>query len=246
MLQNRIIPILLLKGNSLYKTVNFKKPKYIGDAINTVRIFNEIETDELIILDINATKKNEQPNFNLLEQVSNECFMPLSYGGGIKDLNTAKKIIEIGYEKVVLNTVNFQKKNFINKLKTEIGSQSIVGVIDYKKGFFGGYNVYSKGINKKHKISPTEWAKVLVNRGVGELIITSIDNEGTWKGFDTYITKNILKNVNVPIICNGGGGNINHIKDIFEMGVNAVGLGSMVVYQKKGMGVLVNMNNIQK
>jgi cyclase len=241
MLQNRIIPILLLKGNSLYKTVNFKKPNYIGDVINTVRIFNEIEADELIILDINATKKNEKPNFSLLEQVSNECFMPLSYGGGIKDLNTAKKIIEIGFEKVVLNTVNFGEENFIYKLKSEIGSQSIVGVIDYKKSFFGGYNVYSNGLKKKHKISPTDWAKVLVKRGVGELIITSIDNEGTWKGFDTEIIKNILKNVNVPIICNGGGGNINHIKDVFELGVNAVGLGSMVVYQRKGMGILIDI-----
>jgi len=241
MLQKRIIPVLLLRGDSLFKTINFKNPKYIGDAVNTVRIFNDLEADELVILDIDASKKNKPPNFNLLKQIANECFMPLSYGGGINNLYSAKKIIEIGFEKIIINTANFTVPNLIGQLSNEMGSQSIVGVIDAKKSFFGGYNIFSNGINDKHRISPEDWAKELVRRGVGELIVTSINQEGTWNGFDLHLIQRISKAVNVPIICHGGCGSEKDIEKVFEIEISAVGLGSMLVFQKKGMGVLIDI-----
>lgn len=246
MLENRIIPVLLLSGDSLFKTKNFKNPKYIGDAINTVRIFNEFEVDELIILDIDCSSKNKEINFDLLEQIANECFMPLAYGGGIDTPELAKKIISLGYEKIVVNTANFYQADLIKKIAEDIGSQSVVGVIDVHKNFFGKNYVTYESNNKRKKVSPTIWAKELENRGVGEIIVTSINREGTWNGFDLSLFKEVSYAVNVPIIGNGGAGSIKDIQLAFEANISAVGLGNMVVYQKKDMGVLINFPKLER
>jgi len=241
MLQKRIIPILLLKGESLFKTKQFKSPKYIGDAINTVRIFNEMEVDELIFLDIESTSNSKPINFSLLKKIASECFMPLAYGGGIKSLNDALKIIEIGFEKIIINSANFYDKELISEISSKIGSQSVVGSIDYKKNLFGSNSTYSYSGNKKHSISLIEWAIELEKRGAGEIMITSINQEGTWEGFDYNQIKLVNNSVKIPIIANGGCGSVEDIKTLFNLGVNAAGLGSMVVYQKKDMGVLINV-----
>ncbi|QIW09661.1 AglZ/HisF2 family acetamidino modification protein [Francisella sp. LA112445] len=241
MLRTRVIPSLLLKNESLVKTVKFKEYNYIGDPINTVRIFNELEVDELMFLDIFASKENRPINFKILADIANECFMPLSYGGNIKSLKDAKKIFEIGFEKVVINSNAFNNLKLIKDIAQYFGNQSIVGSIDVKKSFFGNEKVYSCHGKKKQNVGIIEWAKRLENAGVGELLITSVEREGSWEGYDVKLIKSITESVQVPVIANGGCGKVEHIGEVVKRGnASACAVGSMVVYQKKGMGVLVN------
>ena len=247
MLRTRVIPCLLSKEGSLVKTIRFKKFNYIGDPVNTVRIFNELEVDELMFLDILASKKNRNIDFELIKDIADECFMPLSYGGGIKNIDEVQKIFEIGVEKVVLNSQAFGNLNLVESIAKKFGNQSIIGSIDIKKNFWGRPCVYSHHGTAKQKVGPLEWAKKLENSGVGELLITSIDQEGTWSGFDLDLIKLISENVRVPVIASGGAGCFEDIKlAVKTAGASAVALGSLVVYQKKGMGVLVNFPEEKK
>jgi cyclase len=247
MLQTRIIPCLLLKDNSLVKTVNFKKPAYIGDPVNTARIFNELEVDELVLLDISATNNNRKPDFKILAELANECFMPLAYGGGINNFDDAKKIFEIGIEKIIINSVAFTNPGLITELAEYFGNQSIVVSIDVKKNIFGKYQVYSNSGKKKQKVDPVAWAQELEQLGAGEILLTAIHQEGTWKGFDLNIIDKISNAVNIPVIANGGASSIEDIVKAVKKGyASAVSLGSMVVYQNKGMGVLVNFPDQSK
>ena len=240
MLRTRVIPCLQLLDKSLVKTVRFKKPGYIGDFVNTVRIFNELEVDELCFLSIRATQKGEQPDLEILSQIANECFMPLSYGGGIKDFDTASRIFKMGFEKIVLNSVVFEKPELVTELANHFGSQSVIVSIDYKKDFLGRINMYSHGGTKKQKGDLLEFVKRLESLGAGELLLTSIDQEGTWQGYNLSTLKVISDAVNIPVIVNGGAGDLRHFQDAIANGASALGVGSMVVYQSKGMGVLVN------
>ncbi|MEO6304393.1 MAG: AglZ/HisF2 family acetamidino modification protein [Bacteroidia bacterium] len=241
MLLVRHIPCLLLKDNGLVKTVNFKNPKYIGDPINTVRIFNEKEVDELLFLDIEATPKNREPNYKLLAEIANECFMPLAYGGGIKTFEQAQRIYNIGIEKVAINSALHSNLNLITQIADVYGAQAVIGVIDVKKNFFGKSQVVSNSANNKHKYTIEEWVKKLEEAGVGEILITSVDNEGTWNGLDIELIKKVTSISKVPVIAHGGAGNIEHlIAGIKQGGANAIAIGSMVVYQKKDFGVLIN------
>ncbi|WP_148624595.1 AglZ/HisF2 family acetamidino modification protein [Aliarcobacter cryaerophilus] len=247
MLRTRVIPCLLLKNESLVKTVKFKEYNYIGDPVNTVRIFNELEVDELMFLDIFASKENRPINVKILADIANECFMPLSYGGNIKSLHDAKNIFEIGFEKVVINSNTFNNLKLIEDIAKYFGNQSIVGSIDVKQSFFGKQKVYSHHGKQKQNVDVVQWAKQLENAGIGELLITSIDKEGSWEGYDIELIKSITENVQVPVIANGGCGNIEHIGEVVkEACVSACAVGSMVVYQKKGMGVLVNFPDRKK
>jgi len=241
MIRTRVIPCLQLIDQSLVKTVRFNEYGYIGDPVNTVRIFNELEVDELCFLDIRASIENRGPNLSILKEISNECFMPLSYGGGLKNFETAKKIFSIGFEKVVVNTQGYRNPQFITQLSEHFGSQAIIGSIDIKKALFGGYQVFVNDGQEKTKLDPVEWAVKLESLGAGELLITSMDRDGTWEGFDIEIIKKIANTVNIPVIASGGAGSLQHIGDVVKKGnVSAVAVGSLVVYQKKGMGVLVN------
>ena len=242
MLSTRIIPCLLLKNESLVKTVKFKKYNYIGDPVNTVRIFNELEVDELMFLDIFASKENRSINYKILKNIANECFMPLSYGGNINNLNDVKKIFEIGFEKVVINSNAFGNLNLIKEIVKYFGVQSVVGSIDVKKSIFGVKNVFSHHGKVKQKDNVITWARKLEDAGVGELLVTSIDREGSWEGYDVDLIRSISENVQVPVIANGGCGKIEHINEVVREGnASACAVGSMLVYQKKGMGVLVNL-----
>jgi cyclase len=241
MLLIRYIPCLLLKDNGLVKTVNFKNPKYVGDPINTIRIFNEKEVDELIFLDIEATPKNKEPNYKLLSEIANECFMPLAYGGGIKTFEQAQKIFNIGIEKVAINSALHSNLNLVTQIADVYGSQAVIGVIDVKKNFFGKNQIVSNSAHDKHKYSISEWVKNLEDAGVGEILITSVDNEGTWNGLDLELIKQVTSISKVPVIAHGGAGNVDHLmKGIKQGGANAIAMGSMVVYQKKDFGVLIN------
>lgn len=247
MLKTRVIPCLQLIGNSLVKTVKFKNPSYIGDPINTVRIFNELEVDELCFLDIRASQENRPPSFEILQQISNECFMPLSYGGGLKDFETAKKIMSIGFEKLVVNTQAWKQVQLITRLSEHFGTQAVIGSIDVKKNLFGKYSAFINNGTEKIDIDVVEWAKKLERAGVGEILITSMDKDGTWSGFDVELTKKVSDAVSVPVIANGGAGSVDHIGEVVKRGnASAVCLGSMVVYQQKGMGVLVNFPDKRK
>jgi imidazole glycerol-phosphate synthase subunit HisF len=247
MLKTRVIPCLQLIGDSLVKTVKFKNPSYIGDPINTVRIFNELEVDELCFLDIRASQENRQPPIEILHQISNECFMPLSYGGGLKDFNTAKQIMSIGFEKLIVNTQAWRQLELVSKLSEHFGAQAVIGSIDVKKNLFGKYNVFINDGAEKIDMDVVEWAKRLEETGAGEILVTSMDKDGTWSGFDIEITRKISDAVSVPVIANGGAGAIEDIGEVVKKGkASAVCLGSLVVYQQKGMGVLVNFPDKKK
>lgn len=246
MLRTRVIPCLQLIDDNLVKTVKFDNHGYIGDPINTVRIFNELEVDELCFLDIRASVQGREPNIEILQQIANECFMPLSYGGGVKDFKTAQKILSIGFEKIVLNTAAYRTPALVTQISEHFGAQAVIGSIDVKKNLWGKYQVYINDGKEKIKKDAVEWAKELEQLGAGELLVTSMDKDGSWSGYDQDIIAKINDVVNIPVIANGGAGSVADIESVVKKcGVSAVALGSMVVYQKKGMGVLVNFPDKQ-
>jgi cyclase len=241
MLRTRIIPSLLLQNESLVKTTQFGSYCYVGDPCNTVRIFNELEVDELLFLDITATKEKRAPNLKILRDIADECFMPLGYGGGITSFEQAKNILAIGFEKIVVNSAIYSNPDLITKMSEHFGSQAVMASIDVRRDLFGHLSVYSCSGTKNEKKLPVEWAQELEQLGVGEILLTSVDREGTWSGFDTELVQSVANNVTIPVIAHGGAGNAQHIHNIIqEAKASAVALGSMVVFQKKGMGVLVN------
>ena len=236
----RIIPVLLLKKGGLYKTVNFKSGKYIGDPINSVKIFNEKEADELLLLDYNASLEKRGPDFNKIAEIAGEAFMPMAYGGGIRNLDDAKKVFDSGYEKIVLNSILFDDLSLIDKVAAIYGAQAVVGCIDVKKAIFGGIKVYSYSGTKKTNYTPLQWAKKIEEAGCGEIIINSIDKDGTWDGYALDVISEVSHYVKVPVIACGGAGTKDDFKSAVTAGASAVAAGSMFVYQKKGMGVLIS------
>jgi imidazole glycerol-phosphate synthase subunit HisF len=236
-----MMPCLLLKDWALVKTVHFKEPSYIGDPVNAIRIYNEKEVDELILLDIMATREERPPLFELLRDVAGECFMPLCYGGGIRSLEDIKSIFGIGIEKVAINSFAEESPGFIQEASTAFGSQSIVVSIDIQKTFLGRYAVCTRGGQKMTKADPVDFARKMEAAGAGELLVTSIDRDGTWQGYDIDLLKRITSAVTIPVIACGGAGRVSDFGEAVRRGgASAVAAGSMVVYQKKGMGVLIN------
>jgi len=241
MLRTRIIPALLLSDESLIKTVRFAKFTYVGDPCNTVRIFNELEVDELAFLDITATCERRSPNFKVLADIANECFMPLSYGGGIRSLDHAKAVFEIGFEKIIINSFAAENPALLTDIAEQYGSQAVITAIDVKTSFWGISTVRTEGGRCNTRRDPVEWAQEAEERGTGEILLTSVDREGTWEGFDLDLVKRVVDAVSIPVIAHGGAGCVEDIgKVVRQAGASAVALGSMVVFQKKGMGVLVN------
>jgi imidazole glycerol-phosphate synthase subunit HisF len=241
MLRTRIIPTLLLRDSSLVKTKKFGNYTYVGDPANTVKIFNELEVDELIFLDITASREDRPPNLKVLRQIADECFMPLAYGGGIDSLDKAKAVFDIGFEKVAVNTHAGANQSLVTELAAHFGSQAVIASIDVKANLFGKKCVRFLGGRQSSRLDPVEWAIRLESLGAGEILLTSIDREGTWDGFDTQLTKQVVDAVSVPVIAHGGAGTVDHIRQVVhESGASAVAVGSMVVFQKKGMGILVN------
>ena len=241
MLRTRVIPCLLLHNESLVKTIRFKRFGYIGDPVNTCRIFNELLVDELVFLDIQAHHPGHEPNFKVLQEISNECFMPLAYGGGIRDIQTAERIFSIGFEKIVLNSAPFEQPSLIPDLVATFGSQSVIAAIDVRRKLWGKYEVYSHSGKRRQQRHPVDWAQELEHQGVGELLLTAIDREGAWQGMDINLTRMVADAVDLPVVAHGGAGSVEHIGQAVHDGhASAVALGSMVVYQGRGRGVLVN------
>jgi len=236
----RIIPVLSLLDDALVKTLKFSAAKYIGDPINTIRIFNEQEVDEVCILGIRTTLRNKPPDYKLIEAMATECFMPLSYGGGINSLETAKKIFQCGVEKIILGTYAIQNPSFISQCSLQYGSQAVVVAIDVRKSLFNQYAVMSHSGTVNTRLHPLKWAREAEAAGAGEILLTSINREGTWDGFDTVLVKEVSAGVSVPVIAHGGAGMPQHISEVIKSGASAVAVGSMFLYQRKGLGVLVN------
>ena len=236
----RIIPVLLLEKGGLYKTVKFKNPNYVGDPINAVKIFNEKEADELLLLDFRASADKRKIDFNKITEIASEAFMPMAYGGGVTKLDEAKRVFDCGYEKIVLNSVLFENNLLVENIANIYGAQAVVGCMDVKKNFFRKNLVYSHSGKNKTGYTPLEWASKLEEYGVGEIIINNIDNDGTWEGYNLEMIAEVSAKVKVPVIACGGAGSVDDFRKAVDAGASAVAAGSMFVYQKKGMGVLIS------
>jgi len=240
----RIIPILLLDNNGLYKTIKYKKPIYIGDPINTLKIFNEKETDELIIIDISATSQKKQPNFSLLKEIASECFMPICYGGGINTIEHIKKLFNLGIEKVALNTALTKNPDLLKEAVKLFGSQSIVGIIDVNKNIFGNYKIYNHITNKNKTYDIPKQALYLQSLGIGELLLNFVHLEGSKLGYDISFLKSITNILNIPVIVNGGVGKFEHLKEgIIDGKASAAAAGSFFVFHGPHNAVLITYPN---
>ena len=241
MLRTRVIPVLLLLNDTLVKTVRFGSPAYIGDPVNTVRIFNELLVDELLFLDITATRERRLPNQKVLAEIATECFMPLAYGGGIRSLEDAKAVFDTGFEKVAINSAALERPALISELAAPYGSQAVIVSIDVKKNLWGRKRIYAHATPSAVERDLVEWAQEAERLGAGELLLTSVDREGTWKGFDVEMVRSVTESVSIPVIAHGGASSLADVGLVVrEGGASAVGLGSLVVYQGHGLGVLIN------
>ena len=248
MLRPRIIPCLLMSKNGLVKTVKFQKPKYVGDPINAVKIFNEKKVDELIILDIDASKNSKSPDLKKLEVIANESRMPLTYGGGITTVEQAKNIISLGYEKISISSYVLENIEIIDKIANAIGSQSVVVTVDYKKNFLTKkYNIFTLNGTIKHNKNIYDLVKKIEELGAGEILFNSIDRDGTKIGYDINFAKEIRAKVNTQISFMGGA------KDAFDMenlidnvGIVGAVAGSMFVFKGKFNAVLLSYQRPNK
>lgn len=241
MLRKRVIPCLLLQNRGLVKTKKFKQPKYIGDPINALKIFNEKQADEIIVLSIDKNRYEKGPDFDLISELTTECFMPLSYGGGITNLNQIEKLFKLGVEKVVLGSMCYKQPDLVKEAVSIFGSQSIVAVIDFKRSFFAkSQNVFIDGGDKKIQFTPYQYLKYLEGLNVGEILVQSIERDGSRKGYDLNILKELSLSSELPILTLGGAGNIKDFKDAFSLGVSGVVAGSYFVMLPPHDAVLIN------
>lgn len=240
MLKARVMPCLLLRGEGLVKTVKFKEFTYVGDPINAVRIYNDMEVDELVFLDITATTDTREPNFKLIEEIAGECFMPLAYGGGVRNVEQMHRLFSIGVEKVIVNTAAFENPGLVTEAASLFGRQAVVVSIDAKRSFLGKYEVVVADGKRRTGVDPVEYARRAEVVGAGEILLTAIDRDGTWDGYDVELTREISDAVNIPVIASGGAGSINDIGRVVKEGhSSAAAIGSMAVFQGKGLGVLI-------
>lgn len=241
MLRSRLIPCLLLRNGGLVKTRRFIDDRYIGDPINAVKIFNEKSVDELIILDIDASVQRREPNYRLIEKLADECRMPLCYGGGIKDVNQAEKIIKLGVEKICISSAIIERPELISEIGTAIGRQSIVGVLDVKRSFRNKYDIFINNGKKKITGSIETWLETFQHQGVGEILINSIDRDGMQSGYDLRLTNLIRPHMKVPFTFLGGAGSLNDIDALIQnFGVIGCAAGSLFVFKGKFRAVLIN------
>lgn len=236
----RVIPVLLLRNNGLYKTVKFNQPNYIGDPINAVKIFNDKEVDELVLLDITASAEKKPPNYKIIGEMASECFMPLAYGGGISSVDNAKKIFDLGVEKIIINTAFFSEPGFTRQLAGLYGSQSVVVSIDIKKNIFGKHHVYAPNTKPNGKLVPVQAARMAEENGAGEIILNSVGKDGTRTGFDLDLIREVSSSVKIPVVACGGADKVSDFLQAVSAGASAVSAGSMFVYSKGVDSVLIN------
>lgn len=241
MYRPRVIPCLLIKGFGLVKTRKFKDPIYVGDPINAVRIFNEKEVDELLVLDIEASVHKREPNFEMIEELAGECFMPLCYGGGVTSYQQVKRLIRSGVEKVAINTAAVTSLQVISEASAAFGSQAVVGAIDVRRNMLGRPKVVAASATIDTGMSPREHAMHLVEAGAGEILLNSVDRDGTYLGYDIELIQSVSAAVTVPVVACGGAGEYSHFAEaITKGGASAVAAGSLFVFYGKHHAVLIN------
>lgn len=241
MINYRVIPVLLLQNKGLVKTRQFKNPVYVGDPINAIKIYNEKEVDELVFLDINASKEKRPPDFTLLEKIASECFMPLGYGGGISSLDEVKRILNIGIEKVIFNDSLFDNQELLKQAAKLAGSQSVVVSIDVKKSITGKRRIYRHTTKSIMDISITEYARCAEEAGAGEIFLNSVDQDGMMGGYDLEMIRKVADTVNIPVVACGGAGQLSHFREaVSKGGASAVAAGSMFVFHGPHKAVLIN------
>jgi cyclase len=239
MLQTRVIPFLLLQNNRLVKSKRFKYYRYVGDPVNAIKIFNDKEVDEIVVLDIEASKENRGPNFDQIEQMASECFIPLCYGGGITKPEQAGKLFALGVEKVCIQSGALKNLDLVSRISEKHGRQSLVVSVDVKKDIFGKYKLYSSADSKKLKMPYLDFVKKSVEAGAGEIVINSVDHDGMKNGLDLNLVKEVSGAINVPTIAIGGVGSLEHILDGIKVGARAVGAGSYFVFYGPHEAVLI-------
>ena len=237
----RVIPVLLLAGDGLVKTVRFREPRYLGDPVNIVRLFNDKEADELVFLDITATREGRGPRFGLVEKIATECFMPLCYGGGVRNVSDVRTLFSTGVEKVSIGTRAIDAPELLGAAAAEFGSQSVIACLDVKRDLLGRHRVYLRGGRAKTGLDPVEAARLAEEAGAGELILHSIDRDGTGAGYDLALVKRVTEAVSVPVVACGGAGKLEDLgRVVAEGGASAAAAGSLFVFHGPHRAVLIN------
>lgn len=238
MLKHRVIPALLLHRDGLVKTRRFGEPKYVGDPLNAIRIFNEKEVDELLLLDISASREGAEPNYELIESFATECFMPLCYGGGIKRMDQVERLFRLGVEKISLQTALRSDLDLITRIAERYGSQAVVGAVDVKTDWKGSYQLYWSADRSTQR----DWrahVQRLVDAGVGEILLNAVDRDGMMAGMDLKLIREATRDLRVPLIALGGVGALDHIKEAVDAGASAVAAGAFFVFHGKHRAVLI-------
>jgi imidazole glycerol-phosphate synthase subunit HisF len=236
----RVIPVLLIHNRGLVKSLKFKDYKYVGDPINAVRIFNDKEVDELAILDIDASRENRPPDISKIEEIVSEAFMPIAYGGGISNVDQVKKILSVGVEKVILNRSAVKNISLVSEIAKQFGSQSVVVSIDYKKNLFGKQIVFTENGKTNSGMNPLNFAKQVEEAGAGEILLNSIERDGSFAGYDLDMIEKISHAVHIPTIAVGGASSLSDFKQAVQQGASAVSAGSMFVFQRPHRAVLIS------
>ncbi|MBP6433016.1 MAG: imidazole glycerol phosphate synthase subunit HisF [Ferruginibacter sp.] len=243
MIRTRVIPVLLIQNEGLVKGVQFKNHRYVGDPINAVKIFNEKEVDELCVLDISATVENKKPDIKRIADIVSEAFMPISYGGGVTQLDQAKELLYYGVEKILLNAALHTHPNLITAIANSSGNQSAIASIDVKKNMWGKYKVYIKNGTKDTGKDVLEFAKECESKGAGEIVLNAIDKDGMCTGYDTELIKKVSQAVSIPVVAVGGAWQTEHLVEAKKAGASALAAGSMFVFHGKHKAVLISYLN---
>jgi cyclase len=246
MLKHRVIPALLLRNGGLVKTLKFKEPKYVGDPINAIRIFNEKEVDELMVLDITASKERREPNYALIEEFAGECFMPLAYGGGVTHVEQAARLFGLGVEKICLQTAALKDLTLVNRLAERFGSQSVMVSVDVKRNWLGKAQLYGAAVGKARSEPWLELTQRLVNAGAGEVLLNAVDRDGTLAGPDLQLIGEAAASISVPLIAVGGVSSLADIKAAVEAGASAVAAGAFFVFHGPHRAVLITYPKYQE
>lgn len=240
MLRARVIPCLLLRNGGLVKTSRFGEAKYVGDPINAVKIFNEKEVDELVVFDIEASKRGAEPNYGLLADIASECFMPVCYGGGVNSVEQALRIVQLGIEKIAVNAPAISNPGLITELSEVLGTQSVVAGIDVKNDWLGRPRVYDASSGKLKNRTPEAWAEDLARAGAGEIFLNCVDRDGMQEGYDLKLISKVSKAVSVPVIACGGAGRAEDFASAVAAGASAAAAGSLFVFQGRHRAVLIS------